>query len=241
MSQLEKNVVESEFPRSKPHIGILSTPHNMAAVWKIMDLVEQYTPYENIHLLHSEEWNDEVDMIVIPGGADIQPDNGIGSFSRQQKSDHFVTYFMERRASFYLKRGVRLFGICAGFQALGIYCGIPIRPHFDGHQLAAVHKATTVPNDVVKNMPSQCNVNSRHHQGFFMEDIPVKAPVVPLVQFNRVLEAFITVEGDIAGVQWHPEDHLNTVDSNDLTGTEGKLIGDVYFHKIFSHFLNLIP
>lgn len=240
MSQPQKNVAESEFPRCKPHIGILATPHNMPAVWKIMDLVQQYTPYENIHLVHSEELNDEVDVIIIPGGSDIQPD-GVGSFSRQQKSDHFVTHFMEKRISDYHKRGVRFFGICAGFQALGMYCGLPIRPHFDGHQLAAVHKATAIPNDIVKGMPSVCAVNSRHHQGFFMEDIPMTTPVIALVQFNRVLEAFITVEGDVAGVQWHPEDHLHSVDSNDLLGVQGKLIGDVYFHKIFSHFLNLIP
>lgn len=167
--------------------------------------------------LLSDDWN-FLDGIVLSGsGPDIPP-----SFYKEEKTWLPGNWMAEERVNFEFsllglseRKGIPLFGICGGFQAMNVFRGgtlvqdLPtMRPEGVAHQESnhpvtlGQHWGRLAVNEG-ENLNNEVLVNSFHHQGVnrLGEGLEVEA-----VSDDSLVEGFRDPDHPFfAGVQWHPE------------------------------------
>lgn len=166
--------------------------------------------YGNPRIIMPWEEYVEVDLLILPGGKDISPSlyGQVPGF-KTSDPDVFKEFFYTHRLKNYVEKNVPIFGICLGFQQLGIYFGSKLEQNTNYHAQSPDRweEAHDVYNMEGKRIQK---VNSHHHQYFknISEDLEVIA-----VAFNEdtdnkeyLVEAFKHKTLKIAGVQWHPEE-----------------------------------
>jgi putative glutamine amidotransferase len=175
-----------------------------------------------------EHVNRDIDLLVLIGGADVNP-------SRYTNELHWMTQNPNIQLEFfdinvlpnYIDANIPIFGICRGFQTLNVHFGGQLHQHIQQKtstisRADAVDKLTAtsqgltycLDNAIISqkgyNRINLFEVNSLHHQGFFMEDCG--EGIIPLLsnnQYNNV-EAFTVRDKPIFAVQWHPEELWDT-------------------------------
>ena len=166
------------------------------------------------------------DGLLLTGGKDVSPtiykrDNRGSNKCSIARDRHELNLLLA-----FLKAKKPVFGICRGFQLLGIYLKMPMHQHIEADNEVFVshnQRSAEIPgiNPVhrieLKNKISEVigkkliAVNSFHHQGFLwskiqkvMQEMKIDGVAVSADK-DPVLEAFLVEDQRIAGVQYHPE------------------------------------
>jgi putative glutamine amidotransferase len=158
----------------------------------------------------AEEVLSRLDGICLSGGPDLDPD-AYGARERHPQlgdTEPSLDAFELALARAALDRGVPVFGVCRGAQALNVAAGGTLHQHLDGHRQT---EAGTLPTHVVQVAPQTrlaaimgagtLAVNSFHHQA--VATLGAGLRVVARAPDGTV-EA-IEGPGFTLGVQWHAE------------------------------------
>jgi putative glutamine amidotransferase len=164
----------------------------------------------------------DIDLLVIPGGPDIDP-------LRYNARPHLFTgkpdilreWFDVNILPKYIENKIPVFGICRGHQSLAVLFGASLVQHVE-HPTNEVDKRDVLVHNVHYNLNNDdfgiTSVNSIHHQ--IVKNIPEGAVLIAfadthkfkgskLINYNRStcdIEALYYPEFNCASVQWHPEE-----------------------------------
>ena len=176
---------------------------------------------------------DSCDMLLLPGGGDIDP-----SFFHQNNTDsHNVDFILDNvQFSFldaFAKMGKPVIGICKGMQLINVFFGGDIAQNLSPLALTIhayeegdkYHPVSALPNTTDSffnhlNSPDNLLVNSAHHQAISQ----IGHNLCPIyVSPDQVIEMICHRTLPILGMQWHPE-RLFTNGSNQLTSFVQKIL-----------------
>ena len=171
-----------------------------------VELTRDADPYEMVQHL---------DGLVLSGGADVEParygaepEEKLGPLETDRDAWEFALYDAAR------ERDLPVLAICRGFQLVNVAHGGSLNQHVDldegaGHPQwdvdgrTATHDVTSVPATILAALVGEhTRVNSLHHQTVerLGDDLIVSA-----YASDGVVEGFETPDGEVLGVQWHPE------------------------------------
>jgi len=168
-------------------------------------------------ILMPEEEFVPVDMLLLPGGPDLNPANynQAPSFYTGGQ-DVFKEFFYRERLKNYVDKEIPIFGICLGHQMLNVFFGGKLEQHLVGHPDSEARRVEGHKiNFVCRNPKSgvmtdwKAPVNSHHHQGVLQSQVADCFDVVAVEDCkggNKVVEAMIHKTLPIASVQYHPEE-----------------------------------
>ena len=171
----------------------------------------------------------DLDLLILPGGADVAEGDDKPGFTTGQPNV-FYEYFDKNVLPRYIQNNTAIFGICRGFQSLNVrFNGRLIQelynhPYSDTakhgrwdkvHRIEpTIHYMELIAhNEESKEGIHTREVNSIHHQGIGS----LGSDLLPLIiakptnnknrwLYPKVIEAFISKNKTVAGVQWHPEE-----------------------------------
>lgn len=209
----------------KPIIGIPG--------WKVGDnsfgvttpYIEFFEQYGQVKVLNLyPEIDKSLDLLVIPGGVDINPQryNAIPGFNTS-KSDPIKEYFEYTIMPLYIKYGTPIFGICRGIQAIAVHFGAKLVQDMyhetntttEGRTKSVHGLILNTGSDFVKEFTSinhkgKLKVNSLHHQCVSSKMLPDCLEIVAIYEgklsSTSPIEALIHKTLPIMGVQYHPEE-----------------------------------
>lgn len=156
-------------------------------------------------LLPSTGMTEGLDLLVLPGGADITPQSyGEVPGYYTGNPDVYKQYFYDNNLRQYIDAGTKIIGICLGFQQLcALYGGKLVQDYPFAY--SSKHRAEFVDTLTFEAMyadGSDYKVNSLHHQGCF--SLPEECTVIARSQ-NKNIEIAKFTE-NIYGFQYHPEE-----------------------------------
>jgi putative glutamine amidotransferase len=197
--------------------GWLVGPNSYGVTISYLDFIKEYMGTDILILL-PESPVMPLDLLLLPGGADINPSRyGEAPSFYTDKPDIFKEYFDTHILPRYIEQGTPIFGICRGMQSLSIHFGARLIQNMwhetnkpeDPYE--AVHYVT-ISNDEKRKV----KVNSRHHQCISGEREYTSDSLLVLARNTKYnhIEAIRIIDKPICGVQWHPED------LNDVSGIE---------------------
>lgn len=188
--------------------------------------IEFASQYGNVRILTPTEPIDErIDLIIIPGGVDINPLRyGQVPYWQTSKSDPIKEYFDDYILPEYITIGTPIFGICRGIQSLAVYFGAKLVQHMY-HETNDKNRYDTVHNISLEEPFEQeyldfhkgnrrmlkIEVNSLHHQCVSAIDLPDELEIIGTYKGKfevGSIEAIRHRELPIYGVQYHPEELL---------------------------------
>lgn len=187
--------------------------------------LEFISVYGTPRILMPGEKFEKVDMLLLPGGADVNP-SSYGSIPgfRTGNPDVHKQFFLDHNLKDYVDNNIPILGICLGMQQLAVYFGSILTQNLiyhdstkDNHEM---HKLTYMggrADRYVSKKKKSIDVNSRHHQGVLIEDL--SGELEPLFFGEEVVpmdlvEVFCHKEKPIFGIQYHPEDIRDEVSHN---------------------------
>jgi putative glutamine amidotransferase len=167
----------------------------------------------DIRILFHNQFDENIDLLLLPGGADVDPsryDEPTEWFT--SKPNMFLESFDKKILPQYIERGTPIFGICRGMQSLAVHFGAKLRQHLWFHPTSKdvndlkAHKLV----EFYTNKKT-FEVGSWHHQSvdFYHNHLP--STIIPIYKSDdqheseATLEAFRVRDMPIYGVQWHPE------------------------------------
>lgn len=178
---------------------------------------------------------EDVKLLVFTGGEDVHPSfyRGVdcgASFTNLNRDAYEKHLF-----KVCLKRGIKMTGICRGFQFLNVMCGGRMYQHFLGHAIFGRHPAYFAYNG--ETVP----VSSTHHQ--LVELGPEATPLVwssekrssyyidadgeCVNDVEKEIEGAVFPRFNAFGVQFHPE----------MMGEDER--GRVYYQEMIHDFLRI--
>jgi len=183
-------------------------------------------PYLNFFKEYGEivtimPWSEiqEFDLIVLPGGPDINPlTYGAIPDLYLQKSCPYRESFDRNFLPEYISQGTPIFGICRGMQAIAVHFGAqlyqdmyhetnsPEKRMERVHPLEFDREAASILN--LNYGKDKFKVNSLHHQVIKEETLSSEIRVIakhPSCSWGGI-EVIAHVDLPIAGVQYHPEE-----------------------------------
>jgi len=156
---------------------------------------------------------DDISMVMFTGGEDVCPEfyngsdpDGI-SFTNRNRDVNEMALFTE-----FVRRGIKLTGICRGFQFLNVMCGGEMYQHIFSHAgmrhdvyypaldisneaMSTHHQLVKLPKDAI---PVAWSVPNRSHAYFGPKGVLTEPP-------EREIESAIFPAFNAFGVQYHPE------------------------------------
>jgi putative glutamine amidotransferase len=160
-----------------------------------------------------------MDGLLLPGGADLDP-------ALYGEEPHPTVAVEGARDDLELaawsaarERGVPVFGVCRGFQAINVFSGGRLVQHLEGHDSPTdapeAHPLHLDPASRLAGILGETEpllsteVNSYHHQAVRPADLApgLAASAVAPHEEGELVEALEAVDGDdwLIGVQFHPE------------------------------------
>ncbi len=160
-----------------------------------------------------------MDGLLLPGGADLDP-------ALYGQQPHPAVAVEAARDDLELAawsaardRGVPVFGVCRGFQAINVFSGGTLEQHLEGHDFPAsaprAHPLRIDPSSRLAAILGEgdpllsTEVNSYHHQAVRAEDLApgLVASATAPHHDGELVEALEAEDADdwLVGVQFHPE------------------------------------
>ncbi len=189
-----------------------------------------------IPLLPNKDIMEELDLVVLPGGADISSFiyEEVPNY-RNSNADRFKEFFFMNNLPLYIDNGTPIFGVCLGMQQLNIHFGGKMLQHWPfpssikerGEQVEELKinmdlykgrfefKGNKVPDE----LPRTVKVNSLHHQGVLPYQLAKDLEALAIADKAGNVEALCHKTLPIAGVQWHPEELIVDVFSRNIIKT----------------------
>ena len=177
--------------------------------------------FGNVRILTpTEPIDDRIDLIVIPGGADVDPlrYGAIPSFYTS-KPDSMKEYFDTVILPQYIKLGTPVFGICRGIQSIAVLFGAKLIQHMyhetnEKSRSEKVHSIDLLPpfkNEFMKDNPHvfSIKVNSMHHQCVSNHNFPEELEVIGVYRSKNKFDYIEVIRHrkyPIYAVQYHPEE-----------------------------------
>ena len=197
-------------------------------------------------LTMEEEVDHDLDLLIIPGGADVDT-------LRYGQMPHFYTsrpdpvkeYFDTVIMPKYIDAGIPLFGICRGIQTIAVHFGAQLIQNVIDHKSntadrsEGVHGVDMLPSSFKEEFLKYCaeeryntniKVNSLHHQCVSNRDLPDCLEILGIFPHKNhpTIEVIRHKTLPIYAVQYHPEELL--VDP----------LGDFILNKLFAMSKNYI-
>jgi len=211
----------------KPIIGIPGWKvgdNSFGVTLPYMEFFEQYGIVKVLTL--TEEVDNSIDLLVIPGGSDIDPLRyGAKPNFNNTRPDPIKEYFDVKILPQYIKANVPIFGICRGIQTIAVLFGGVLIQHLYNHESNdSLDRAKAVHNMIVTNHKLESElvnfkngynkgkgikVNSLHHQCVSSKNLPDCLEVIATYvgKSNYVsIEAIKHSSLPIMAVQYHPEE-----------------------------------
>lgn len=156
----------------KKVIGIV-TNHNAeeGKYWLNSNYIDYFQTYGLVTLINplDEKVRDEIDLLVMPGGADCNP--------YRYNCPHYSIISLPNRAyevfdfwvlPNYIEKGCPIVGICRGMQSLNLVFGGKLVPHLFGHPTSTPEGH---PVHYISNGEIHMKSSSNHHQGVSEETL----------------------------------------------------------------------
>lgn len=187
--------------------------------------IEFLRKFGNVVLLQPDEIDLNIDILILPGGADISPDKHENSLLslHTKASNPMLEYFDTHCLPEYIKADIPIIGICRGAQKLWSTFGGHILQHVDDHTQSTYDEDDCHQLEYLDTsyIPEDKNswVNSRHHQTMSYQDCPdILHPIALAVDMDGkkkiirtdIVEIFKVKNKSIYGLQFHPEDLQNS-------------------------------
>lgn len=166
----------------------------------------------------------DVDLLIIPGGSDVNPARyGEKPSFHCQKPNPFIEWFDENILPQYIENNIPIFGICRAFQSIAVMYGVKLTQHVgfpvsEPRWKEVEHldfKVNAQPTDrlyrFAETHPAKKNtkygINSLHHQCFYPDDVQGTDVVVlaTSAEFGNVEVARIKNK-PIFLIQFHAEE-----------------------------------
>ncbi len=160
-------------PTTRKLIGLVTNFSDESRFWLNANYVRYYETYGTVTLIDplSVEVNEDLDLLVMPGGADISP----GRYN----SPHFMHIGMPNRAyevwdaltlPHYIEAKIPMHCVCRGHQSINVFFGGGLNSHDENHAESAqdgspVHYAGSID----KKIMFRCSSN--HHQTVREQDL----------------------------------------------------------------------
>lgn len=172
---------------------------------------------EVIPLMPKHTIRKDLDLLILPGGPDINPlmYGEMPSFMTSKpdlQKDYFDNVYLPR----YIANGTPILGLCRGHQAIAVAFAGKLIQHMvheknkDEDPFKCVHKiALDVQNFPILRSFSNIDtipVNSRHHQAVRENSLPNDLAVVARHPQTQHVEMIAHMALPIVGMQFHPED-----------------------------------
>lgn len=158
----------------------------------------------------SKKINDNIDLLVLPGGADVNP-NRYGQKPEWYcgKPNIFFEEFDKEMLPLYVNRVYTgelksIFGICRGFQSLCVHFGAKMIQDFPFRSSSYNKRWEKVERIKVNHKVHK--INSIHHQGLFARHLSDAIEPIAWSLEEKNLEVMKIKDINIAGVQYHPEE-----------------------------------
>lgn len=190
--------------------GWLVGPNSFGIGLSYFEFLKRDLHCDDIRILSpsSPIWSD-LDLLVLPGGADINPSRyGEEPSFYTDKPDLIKEYFDTHILPRYIEKGVGILGICRGAQAIAVHFGeILIQNMY--HETNKTEDPYTGVHyiNVLAETSKKVKVNSRHHQSVFTPSSTSVVKVLATHKDKHYHVEVIRIEGrPIIGVQYHIED-----------------------------------
>jgi len=169
-------------------------------------------------ILFPEEAEPQVDVLYLPGGADLNP-SVYGRIPSLYTSNTDVNkqFFYDNRLDYFIKSGIPIFGACLGFQMICAKFSSILAQHLYDHPDStgrgeAGHKVIVVNGAHTGQI---FEVNSHHHQGVFSSYLGGPLEALAVYKESKsdpdpLVEAVRHKSLPIYGVQWHPEEFFTS-------------------------------
>ena len=192
--------------------------------WKVGDnsigittpYYEFFNNFGDIEILSPTRVLKELDLLVLPGGADVNP-------TRYKQKPHLMTgninpvleFFDVNVLPQYIKKGTPIFGICRGLQTLNVHFGGSLNQHISGdHEQSdyRTEKVHTVAqyydpiNNKQLNGSIKFKTNSMHHQAIRKLGEGLLMTLQCTKDGDRTIEGIRHSDYPIHAVQHHPEE-----------------------------------
>lgn len=176
-----------------------------------------------IILTPDEPIRDDLDLLFLPGGLDVNPARQKGQLSLYTgNSNAMLEYFDEISLPGYIENGTPIFGVCRGAQSLYSIFGGKMNQHNYWHTQSSFpkdecHGLHWMQEEYFQEYDNLVNnVNSRHHQTMIYDGDNHEIEVVAVARTDfkngssehhlDIVEVFKHSTLPIWGTQYHPED-----------------------------------
>lgn len=180
---------------------------------------------EVIILMPDTPFRNDLDLLVLPGGADITPHQHANSTLSLYtgSSNPMLEYFDNVMLPDYLNSDTPIIGICRGAQKLWSLHGGEFIQHCIDHEQSSYNKdechGLFFTENYKHNSKLVEKVTSRHHQTMSVKNgTPEQLTVIAYAKEGTgktsylredIVEVFKVTDKEIYGVQYHPEDMPN--------------------------------
>lgn len=203
--------------------GFLNSDKMFGVTGNYMQFASQFG---DVRIIMPHEDLVEVDLLILPGGLDVSPSsyNQVPSY-QTTNHDVFKEYFFKNKLAAYVDSKTPIFGICLGFQMLNVHFGGTLTQHLPFHPTS--DKRWEVAHEIIlTNSKDQkkIKVNSHHHQGIakiynkggdlIYNDLAEGFKCIAHYDEKPrmvLVECFKHETLPIAGVQYHPEELLDSL------------------------------
>jgi len=206
-------------------IGIYADAFNgkVGQTFAYMQFLSQFGNVRMISTLDNlDNIVNEIDMLVIPGGADVDASrySAIPGVMDGRVNQHYEALDRILIPQFVLA-GKPLVGICRGMQSLNVHFGGTLHQHVVGHQQGEDRTATKQPLQFVDN-DQQIMVNTMHHQSCNRLGVDIE-----LVGYTRAYRGCYSGLSDIA--TWR---NYNKENSIVISSFQVPIIVEVIKHRV---------
>lgn len=182
--------------------------------------MQYLSSYGIVKILTVEEPIDErIDLIVVPGGADVDPARyGAVPHLYTSKPDPIREYFDTVILPEYIKLGISVYGICRGCQSIAVLFGAQLIQHMY-HETNETDRSdtthglylldTTFKQEFNKVHTKALKVNSMHHQCVSSIDFPDELEILGVYTGKSKYSSIEVIRHKtlpVYAVQYHPEE-----------------------------------